>query len=722
MNRQVVGIPKLALAGAVLLALSACGGGGGDDPPPTPPTSSVKVAPSLGMFSTGTPVVVRSLAGAQVGSGSIGSDGTATVNIGTHSGPILVSVSGGGTVNYFNEATGTTENFPAGKTLEAVAPAGSTSVGVTVLSDAVKRKLEAAGGLANANNAAINAANAKVAAVFGLTSAISPPALIGTATANVDASPAGRYALILAAIASSGTAGAKPHEIAESLAQDLSDDKLDGKQGETAVPGVVLANFDSTTFADALVAAATEFADDATQAQIEAEKDLDLIVVNPTPEDVSGADPTLSAGIAAARQAIRDVRISAALADEQLSNTGTALNEAVQLVSDSTRLSIEHFQLIDRAATFLRDLRAGNPEDIAPVNGRWEKRWEPSPGMPGMRCSSSVANTPESITGIKCGYANLQGRNPNAPTEWSRFALTLTPGEAAGAVNWDAFMESSVSGQYDDTVTKLFGSTKDGVFTVTETDTSVVASMKGDVPFGFGGEDKHNIDATLNATETLDAAGNASGSGTLVASITRSKGEKTAKIEVLEGSTLSFRDRDEVVFGALKLKASTGVYALAGNLSLGDSAVLPTVFGFSGTLSKGDGVVAEVSTEVTRKAIDQANGLDAGTVSLAAKVVSANGVTIKLALGLDRATAGDDTVTMSLTHELGARKLTLQATLDDGEVSGPVTLTGPDNISVSLSENANGVLIGSIKQGTVEVGTINDSLISFKDGTTESLG
>lgn len=722
MNRQVVGIPKLALAGAVLLALGACGGGGGDDPPPTPPTSSVTVAPSLGQFSTGTPVVVRSLAGAQVGSGSIGSDGKASVNIGTHSGPIVVSVSGGGTVTYFNEATGTTENFPAGKTLEAVAPAGSTNVGVTVLSDAVKRKLEAAGGLANANNAAINAANAKVAAVFGLTSAISPPDLIGTASADVGASPAGRYALILAAIASSGAAGVKPHEIAESLAQDLSDDKLDGKQGETAVPGVDLAKFDSTTFAQALVDAANDFADDATKAQIEAEKDLGLIVVKPEPEDVSGADPTLSASIAAARQVVRDVRISAKLADEQLSNTGTALNEAVQTVSDSTRLSIEHFQLIDRAATFLRDLRAGNPEDIAPVNGRWEKRWEPSPGMPGMRCSSSVANTPESITGIKCGYANVQGRNPNAPTEWSRFALSLTPGEAAGAVNWDAFMESSANGKYDDTATKLFGSTKDGVFTLTETDTSVVASMKGDVPFGFGGEDKHNIDATLNATETLDAAGNASGTGTLVASITRSKGGKTAKIEVLEGSTLSFRDRDEVVFGALKLKASTGVYALAGNLSLGDSAVLPTVFGFSGTLSKGDGVVAEVSTEVTRKAIDQANGLDAGTVSLAAKVVSASGVTIKLALGLDRATAGDDTVTMSLTHELGARKLTLQATLDDGEVSGPVTLTGPDNISVSLSENANGVLTGTIKQGTVEVGTINDSLISFKDGTTESLG
>lgn len=722
MNRQVVGIPKLALAGAVLLALSACGGGGGDDPPPTPPTSSVKVAPSLGMFSTGTPVVVRSLAGAQVGSGSIGSDGTATVNIGTHSGPIVVSVSGGGTVNYFNEATGATENFPAGKTLEAVAPAGSTSVGVTVLSDAVKRKLEAAGGLANANNTAINAANAKVAAVFGLTSAISPPALVGTATSKVDASPAGRYALILAAIASSGTAGAKPHEIAESLAQDLSDDKLDGKQGETTVPGVELAKFDSTTFAQALVDAANDFADDATKAQIEAEKDLDLIVVNPTPEDVSGADPTLSAGIAAARQAIRDVRISAALADEQLSNTGNALNEAVQMVSDSTRMGIEHFQLLDRATQFLFALQDGNTEGTARVFGGWGKEWPRSGSLPFMHCVSNATEDIAAVTQVSCAYAYAQGRNAANPEQWSRFGFVVKAGDTAGTVAWDAYKQTSATSDFTNFETIVFGDEEDGVFSVNETDTSVQASMKGEMPFGFGSQDKHMIDVTLNGTETVDAAGNASGSGTLVGGITRSIGEKTAKIEILEGSALSFRDRDEVVFGALKLKASTGVYALAGNLSLGDSAVLPTVFGFSGTLSKGDGVVAEVSTEVTRKAIDQANGLDAGTVSLAAKVVSANGVTIKLALGLDRATAGDDTVTMSLTHELGARKLTLQATLDDGEVSGPVTLTGPDNISVSLSENANGVLTGSIKQGTVEVGTINDSLISFKDGTTESLG
>ena len=71
--------------------------------------------------------------------------GTATINIGTFSGTIVVKVDGGANVNYLDERDTTKlYNFPAGSSLLAVIPnvgGGNISVGVTQLTNMIAASL-----------------------------------------------------------------------------------------------------------------------------------------------------------------------------------------------------------------------------------------------------------------------------------------------------------------------------------------------------------------------------------------------------------------------------------------------------------------------------------------------------------------------------------------------------------------------------------------------------
>ncbi|MGQ5524404.1 hypothetical protein ACUHMQ_14250 [Chitinimonas sp. PSY-7] len=716
--------PVLVLTGVLTAALGGCGGGDSTTTTTTtPPTAAtnVTVSPSLGKFSSGTPVRALTLAGAVLGTGTIDANGTSILNIGSHTGPYVVEVTGNGTATYFDEAAGTNVVFPNGSTLTAVAPAGTTAVGVTPLSDAAKRQLEAAsGGLAAASTTSIQQANATIAAAFGLGDVLAPPTLVGSGSAGtLKDSTADRYALVLAGIANSGATGVAVHDIAKFLARDLADGKLDGVPLPTdtaPMTGVVINDF-ITNFTTKLRKAADDFADDATRERVHNEE----VVLNPVPTPV---DTSLAAGIAAARKMLRDVRVSVSLANAQLHHTGAGLSEAVHKVNDLGRLSLEHFHMLKEGFDFLRDLRAENTTGATQnpnLNNRWEKEF--TSGVMKMRCRSDVADA-KNVAEVKCTYANGQGRNPANATEWSRFAFTVKRGTADGLASWDAYKEFSADGSYADPnyTKRAFGTDQDGTLSYSKSGAAEKYAVKGDMPYGMLVEDKQTLDIAVTRTEVVDNSGNASGTGSVVGTATRTVGDKKAQLEILDGSQVSYRESDEMAFGTLKVKATVGQYGISGDLTLGDPIVLPATGNFTGSIGVIGVSVAEVVASVTRKAIDPVHELDAGTISATAKVTTASGTVVQLAVGLEREQAGIDTVKLSSTHKVGDRSVTLGATLVNGHLSDTATISNAEGVTVTLTRGTDGKLIGKVKKGEQEVGTIADEKVNFKDGSTETLG
>ena len=237
---------SLALVISMVALLSACGGGGGGGGTPVAdPTNSTKVTPSLGQFSAGTVVNLAKPDSTLLSTGSILADGTVTLTYpASYTGPIVVTVVGGANVKYFDESTGLDTVFGLGSSLRAVLPAPQTQVGVTALTNAAVENLAAAGGIANASAATVNDANAKVAAVFGLTDILVAPTPVSASTGKaLDlASPGDKYALVLAAFAKAAPTGTNAAAFAVTLALDLKDGKLDAKDGRGSTPNATLSN------------------------------------------------------------------------------------------------------------------------------------------------------------------------------------------------------------------------------------------------------------------------------------------------------------------------------------------------------------------------------------------------------------------------------------------------------------------------------------------------
>ncbi len=264
---------SLALASVGMLTIYGCGGGSSGDAPPT--LTEMTVAPSLGRFSAGTPVRLMKLNGDVLKSGTIGDDGKAKLTFSGHIGPIVVEVRGGADVTYYDEkidpatSKGTTQSFGLGKTLRAVAPAAQAVVGVTALTNAAVVKLAAAsGGIAAATATTINDANAKVGAALGMgASILDAPTLVSSTTGKtLDVATVGdKYALVLAALAKTATGTSTAVDVADALANDLKDNKLDGVDStSTTSPTVAIAN--APTIA-ALISAYTAAAGDLATAE-----------------------------------------------------------------------------------------------------------------------------------------------------------------------------------------------------------------------------------------------------------------------------------------------------------------------------------------------------------------------------------------------------------------------------------------------------------------------
>jgi hypothetical protein len=257
--------------------------------------SSVKVTASLGKFSADTPVNLRTIDGTLLGIGAVTADGTSTITLPPgYSGPVVVEVLGGNGVTYYDEKS--EREVPFAKTLRAVMPSVKTTVGVTPLTNAAVARLEAAGSLAGATVENIQTANIKVGAVFGLSDILlAPTPVTSTTGTTLDvAKLEDKYALVLAALAKTATGTYSAADVADNLASDLKDDKLDGLDGTGSTPAEVLLAYDPSALAAQYQDAAVVYADPASLLMVQIQPleittDVAKIVVGSNQDDVSAA-------------------------------------------------------------------------------------------------------------------------------------------------------------------------------------------------------------------------------------------------------------------------------------------------------------------------------------------------------------------------------------------------------------------------------------------------
>lgn len=236
------------------------------------PATNLTITPSLGLVRNAT-VVVKDAAGTTVGNGSIDSTGTVSIAA-TGTGPFVIEVQGDADAEYFDENTGIFEPFRAPQMIRAIVPSGTTSVGVTGLTD-IAHALWAANGvpLSDAN---INLANSAVLQWFapgapaGMSSILTPPTVLDAALAAgaLTSSAGDLYAAILAGLADTGSGATTPAlTVIEQLRRDAADGSIDGNEGSTAITGLV---YNAGTFAgdfqSAVGALISSFGDTALQA------------------------------------------------------------------------------------------------------------------------------------------------------------------------------------------------------------------------------------------------------------------------------------------------------------------------------------------------------------------------------------------------------------------------------------------------------------------------
>lgn len=257
------------------LALTACGGGD-SNVATTAATTNITVSPSLGKFSDGALVTIKKPDGTVLGSASIaGGLGQAIVAIQAgYTGPILIEVTGGDTVSYYDEGQKASKPFKTTDKLRALAPKVQATVGVTPATNAAVVELETTkGGLTTAAAADIELSNNKIQVALGITDVLQVPTLVDINTANtlVLGNAGDKYALVLAALAKQAVlGGAKTAlDVANDLANDLSDGVIDGKKGNVAMASTVYApaTFDKD-MATNKYSAAQELADASTTSTI----------------------------------------------------------------------------------------------------------------------------------------------------------------------------------------------------------------------------------------------------------------------------------------------------------------------------------------------------------------------------------------------------------------------------------------------------------------------
>lgn len=207
-------LKRLAVA-ATVVGLFACGGGSSTAPVQT----SVTVTPALGGFSSGANVTAISPSGATIASGTTGANGSATLDFAGYSGPFTLVVTGGPSVTYYDEKSGTNLPFGATDSILSVVPAttiqSGVSYGVTSLTNmaaafAGVTKTGVIAGSSDAVNTTLTNAVAKTQLTLGIPVAqvniLSAPKPVTSTTTKLSGTGTDvTYGLILAELANSST-------------------------------------------------------------------------------------------------------------------------------------------------------------------------------------------------------------------------------------------------------------------------------------------------------------------------------------------------------------------------------------------------------------------------------------------------------------------------------------------------------------------------------------
>lgn len=603
------------------LFLAACGGGGGSDSAPA--TNTVTVSPSLGKFSAGAKVTIKNLSGTTLGTGDTTSAGTASVNIGTHSGPILIEVAGGAGVTYFDESDKSSQPFGASEKLSALAPAFNANIGVTAATHAAVAAVKAKNSTLipsslTADN--IQLANSKIAAALGIADVLQAPKLVDSSTSTtLDlADVKDKYALQLAALAKLAGTGKNAFDVAKDLASDLADDKLDGKfdpgLGGTIVANTSTATFDSTTIKalleSKLVIAATDFGTADTKSIVTNDPttvgtikpDVSVVVAPPTGTNTTYLQKA-KAMFAELRTTLRSYvnNGKTGFLDNQAKIAGDDLDASVSPAMDTV---IFRIGAIKTAIDTYVLAKAGNASGagwstgVDPVSGTGSvlifqsgslnSVYNKTGGMNKCWTDSTVA---ANLTKVTCLHAGVQGYDgTNNRIKFVRFELT--PGSSATAFSYTAarYNATITTTNFDGSPATLGTPSQAKNALLTTASTPVyVASGSGTTSYTKDSNDKLisvTLDGTMPPSSSVCVAPNSD-------SLTQqSPGCKTGQIEIPATGVDTVK-----INGSRTALATAGHYryALTGSVS----AVKATDSTKTVSLSLDNGTYVDVNENVT---------------------------------------------------------------------------------------------------------------------------
>jgi len=243
-NRNLRVILALTVLIGSMSMLFGCGGGGSSDNGTTPATSNgtISGAAIKGPVSGATVTaygITNGVMGAQVASGTTGTQGNFNISIGDYSGPVMLQMSGG---TYIDEATGTTMAMSPGDVMTAVIPSVSSGASVagiqmtplTSMAQAMAHNM--AGGMTGTN---ITAANTSVGNYFMVndilhTQPMNPLVSGSSGTATQDMR---NYGMAIAAMSQSAKdmGMTSSSSMVTAMMNDASDGVMNGMMGSTPI-------------------------------------------------------------------------------------------------------------------------------------------------------------------------------------------------------------------------------------------------------------------------------------------------------------------------------------------------------------------------------------------------------------------------------------------------------------------------------------------------------
>lgn len=749
-----------ALGGAAVLALAGCGGGGGSDPAPL--VTTMMVSPSLGKFSPGTVVTLKRLNGEVLGTGNVGSTGQATISIPTgYSGPVLIEVTGGPGITYYDEGTKTNVPFGSTDILKAVLPTVQAVVGVTPATHAAAVML---GDLADDDSSSIRQANNKVQTALGITDLLQAPTLVDGASSGLTlGSAADVYALKLAALAILATDnGANAWQLTKNLASDLADGLIDGNAGTEVIVDLSYEGGGDFVINLAIAGqeAAAEFGDTNTQAMVNNNPSL-LGTADDDVQDVAIPANVDMTDLAKAKALFTELRTTLVTTfgldgflDLQAFKAGDDLKETVAPKLDVVSYEISALALTTRfynsvkglgsdTLPFVQGYKPGTNNTVAALTYR-EGNCSDSNALYAGQGTCSVCwtdtNNPATVTKASCDVYDAV--NVDYSQQKFKTVMFSVSSNQANQYSYSAFKyinpvtfgnNGIVIG--DDPVrNKPADST--GTFTTTVNASGITTGLNltGTLP---ASTDETAVDAvTLNVTFTEPAANtyrmSLAGS---VATSTSADATKTARLAFETGSYIEMQEinaQPRITSAKIIGVAQSAANKFAGSISLGNfafdksaTAYEPTNIVFEGSISDlasgGAGQYLTGKLELTnslanwddRNMVSNTN-YESATATFTGTVKMPERPEMKLVLSGTDTTTPNTEPTASLNYSYGAVSITGSAT-----ATGDLVLSNQDGIQIAQDPTQRSVFFVT-KSGT-RLATVTNNVVNYIDGSSYSL-